>query len=285
MRLVDGVRHQAGAAVAGVAGARSRFARRRWRGRLGRWRTALLVVVAAAVAGGAGWLFWASDLLAVDEVVVEGTGVLSDDRVLRAAGVPAGTPLVRVDLAEVEDRVAALAPVDGVDVRRDWPGTVRVVVREREPVAVLTQHGDYRALDGAGVLFRRYAEPPADLPLVDADELAAATGRPDGTAADGPARREGEDDQDARVRADALREVASVVEALDPDISGRVDHVEVASLDAIVLVLRDGARVRWGSAADSALKAEVLTALMRVPSGTYDVSVPQAPTTSNAPAT
>jgi cell division protein FtsQ len=38
--------------------------------------------------------------------------------------------------------------------------------------------------------------------------------------------------------------------------------------------------VRWGSAEDSARKAEVLTVLLRVPAAVYDVSVPELPTTS-----
>lgn len=263
MTVGEDVRGHAGAAM---AAARARFARRRWRGRIGRWRAAVLVLATAAVGGGTGWVFWSSQLLAVDEVAVTGAGVLSEQRVLRAAEVATGTPLARVDLDAVEARVAALLPVGDVDVRRDWPGTVQVVVSERQPVAVLTEDGTFRALDADGVVFRRYAEPPADLPLVDVDELAAAAGTADEGA--GPAR------------VDALREVASVVESLDRSVARRVDHVEVASLDAVALVLRDGARVRWGSAEDSALKAEVLTALMRVPAGTYDVSVPQVPTTS-----
>lgn len=258
-----------------VSGARSRFTRRRWRGRLGRWRTALLLGVGCVAAVGVGWLFWASDLLSVDEVRVEGTHLLVPDRVERAAGVADGTPLARVNLAEVEDRVAALAPVAAVDVRRDWPGTLRVVVSERTAVAVLAESGTYHALDGEGVLFRRWSRPPPGLPMVDGDALARATTGATGTA--GTAGATG------TAGADALRAVASVVQSLEPAVARRVDHVEVASLDAIALALRDGARVQWGSAEDSALKGEVLTALMQVPAGTYDVSVPQAPTTSGVP--
>ncbi len=241
----------------------------------------MLVVATAAVGGGTGWVFWWSQLLVVDEVTVAGTGVLSEQRVLRAADVATGTPLARVDLDAVEARVAALLPVGDVDVRRDWPGTVQVVVKEREPVAVLTEDGTFRALDAGGVVFRRYAEAPADLPLVDVDELGTASGTAGAGVGDGVGE-DGDDDAGA-ARVDALREVASVVESLDRSVARRVDHVEVASLDAIALVLRDGARVRWGSAEDSTLKAEVLAALMRVPAGTYDVSVPQVPTTSGAP--
>ena len=53
------------------------------------------------------------------------------------------------------------------------------------------------------------------------------------------------------------------------------------SLDAIDLRLRDGRTVVWGSAAESADKAEVLDALLKRPHAQrYNVSVPGQPTTS-----
>jgi cell division protein FtsQ len=249
-----------------IAGERARFARRRWLARLGRWRLVLLAVAAAGAVGAVGWLFWSSDLLAVDRVSVQGTSVLTDAEVAQAAGVNLGTPLARVDLDQAEARVSELAAVADAAVVRDWPGTLRIEVSEREPVAVVAAGGRFRALDREGVLFRRYARPPIRLPLVQGGALDAST-LPDGAA-----------------RADAMREVASVVVALDPAVAARVDHVEVASLDAIELVLRSGERVRWGSAEESAFKARVLAALMRMPAAVYDVSVPGFPTTSGTAA-
>ncbi len=246
-----------------LASARTRFTRRRWRGRVGRWKTLLLVLVVAALVGGAAWVLWFSAYVRVDEVAIQGLDRLSEATVRSTADVPVGEPLIRVDLDAATERLQALAPVASVEVSRAWPHTVRITVTERQPVAVLAENDTYRALDRDGVVFRRFPDPPPGLPLVRADELAAAVKGPAGAA-----------------RADALREVAAVVEALDASVARRVDHVEVASLDAIELVLRDGVRVRWGSAADSAAKAEVLTAVMRVPASAYDVSVPSMPTTS-----
>jgi cell division protein FtsQ len=183
--------------------------------------------------------------------------------VLAAAAIDAGTPLARVDLEAAAVRVEKLAWVDDARAERDWPHAVRLVVDERVPVAVLAEAGDYRALDGEGVVFDGFEEPPAGLPLVQGDELERAT-----------------ESGGSGAREDALRGVASVVEALDQSVAAEVDHLEVASLDAIVLVLSSGQQVEWGSAEDSALKSDVLRALMQVPAGVYDVSVPQMPTTS-----
>jgi cell division protein FtsQ len=53
--------------------------------------------------------------------------------------------------------------------------------------------------------------------------------------------------------------------------------VAAASADDVTLVLRDRTRIVWGSAADSARKADVLRALLRRPGTVYDVSAPDAP--------
>jgi cell division protein FtsQ len=231
----------------------ARFARRRISG----WFRRPLVVVAIAVVllAFAGWVVYGSSWLGVRSVRVEGTSYLTPEQVERAARIDAGTPLARLDLDAVEQRVAWLPAVDEVDVRRDWPDGVRIVVRERSAVAVVRQDGEHWAMDAEGVLYRQYREPPRRLPLVRADDL------------------------DRAGRENALREVASVVGALDSGIARKVDHVEVASMDAIALILANGDEVRWGSAAQSDLKARVLATLLEVDASVYDVSVPEQPTT------
>jgi cell division protein FtsQ len=122
------------------------------------------------------------------------------------------------------------------------------------PVAVVEIAGQLRGMDSEGVVFRDYAQAPPDLPRVQ-------TGSDTGS--------------------DALREAALVVAALPSDLAAKVDHVEVETVDEITLALRDGRTVRWGSSADSDLKAEVLAQLLvaRKAQTYYDVSVPGVPTT------
>ena len=56
-----------------------------------------------------------------------------------------------------------------------------------------------------------------------------------------------------------------MIAALPSGLAGRVDHVAVAGIDQISLVMRGGALVIWGSDAQSALKAEVLARLLARP--------------------
>ena len=78
----------------------------------------------------------------------------------------------------------------------------------------------------------------------------------------------------------ALAEAARVIAALPSGLAARVDHVAVAGVDQVSLVMRGGAVVIWGSDAQSALKAQVLVQLLSQPGHTYDVSVPGQPVTS-----
>jgi POTRA domain, FtsQ-type len=103
-------------------------------------RLGLVVLLVFALAAGAIWVVFWSSLLATRNVEVVGTSRLSTAEVMAAANVPLGQPLARLDTAEVRARVAELAPVESVDVARVLPGTVRLDVVERTPIAVLGPH-------------------------------------------------------------------------------------------------------------------------------------------------
>ena len=233
---------------------RRRFARRQWARRWLAWRRVVALLLLMGLVVGGVWLVYFSDLLAVEKVEVRGTRTLGSEQVREIAAVPAGQPLARVDLDAIRARVEALAVVRDAQVTRTWPDRVQIDVEERVAIAVVDIGGQIRGMDAEGVVFREYPKPPPGLPQVR-------------TSSD--------------TRSDALREAALVVESLPGDITRRVDHVEVGTIDQISLVLRDGRTVVWGSAEESEAKSEVLSGLLGQPARTYDVSVPGQPTTKD----
>jgi len=238
-----------------VARSRRRFARRQWARRWLAWKPVVAVLLLVALLVGGIWLVFFSSYLSVQGVDVSGVHQLSAGQVQAAAAVPEGDPLARVDLDRIRSRVEAMAPVRSADVSREWPDQVRIVVEEREAIAVVEIGGRLRGMDAAGVVFRDYTKAPPDLPRV---ESPPSTG------------------------SEALREAALVVAALPRDLAADVDHVEVRTVDEISLVLRDERTVEWGSAEDSDVKAEVLAEILVARKAeSYDVSVPGRPTTSN----
>ncbi|WP_170169835.1 cell division protein FtsQ/DivIB [Nocardioides aurantiacus] len=219
---------------------------------IGRVALGLLVV---ALVGALAWLLLLSPYLTARGVEVAGAGVADEARVARAAEVPSGTPLARVDTDLLQRRVEAIPAVRHAEISRSWPHTLHVEVTPRTPVAVLERSGGLQALDAQGVVFGSYDARPARLPLV------------------APARGVGRE---------AVVEAAGVVDALPADVARRTRTVEVGSVDEITLVLDSGRRVVWGSAEQSGTKAEVLAVMLpQLPRGVdeIDVSVPGRLTT------
>ena len=127
------------------------------------------MLVAAAVLAGllaVGWGLSRSGVLDVDQVVVSGVGEARAEPVRRAAGEIEGAPLIDIDPGDLERAVAALAWVDQVRVRRDWPGTVDIEVTPRVPVAVAPARSGGLVLVDAGGYVVGPAPPSPDLPLI-----------------------------------------------------------------------------------------------------------------------
>ncbi|MDQ3095920.1 MAG: FtsQ-type POTRA domain-containing protein [Actinomycetota bacterium] len=231
----------------------ARFLRRQWQRRLAAWRPTLVATAVLGAIAFAGWVVFFSSWLAADEVQVAGTRTVSAKRVIAAADIRTGTPLVRVDLDAVNRKVAAIPAVASVATHRSWPHTLTITVTERTPVATVHRQGGWWVLDVEGTVYRKDRERDPALAVVE---------------------YRGDDD---RV---ALREVAAVVTTLPGEIRAQTQRITASSMDSISLRLRDGRRVVWGSSAESERKVQVLLLLLRRPFAVYDVSVPGQPTTS-----
>lgn len=221
---------------------------RKWR----RIRRIVYAVLAVVLAITLAWLVWFSDVLVAKQVKVSGNATISQLRVQRVANVPMGKQLMRLDLQAIKARVETIPAVREANVSRSWPQSVSIEIDERQPVAVIDRGTGVQAMDESGVLFRHYAKRPDGLPML----------------------RTGAD-----TRTEALVEAAKVLRALPPDLSKRVDYLEVETVDQISLRLRNGKTVVWGSAAQSAEKADVLAVLIKKDVRQIDVSVPGRPTT------
>lgn len=223
---------------------RAKAARSARRGRVLRRTSNTLVVLLPLI--GVGWVLLASSWLGVDRVEVLGAQRLDVREVVQAAAVRPGRPLARVDTGAVEDRVAQLAPVAEVTVRRTWPGTLTVEVTERTPAAGVLQNGRYTLVDGTGVAFATERALPRGVVRLQVT---------------GP----GPDDPPTVA---ALQVHAQLPAAL----RDRVRIVRATSPTSVVLLLDDGRQVVWGRPGQTATKAAAVLALLSKPGSVYDVS-------------
>ena len=224
--------------------------------RLHRLGTALGLLGAAAV------LVWAvafSPLLALrsgDVTVTGSDGTVQAADVQRIVAAHEGISLVRLDPAAMGREVAdSLVRVRTARVTRSWPHGVRVDLTMRRPIAVHEVEQGYEVLDSEAVVLETVPAPPSGLVTIAGQDGA---------------------EPDAR----AVSAVTGVVGSLDAETLARVARGSAGATGQVTLVLSDGARVRWGDASESALKARVLKVLLSQRASVYDVSSPHAPTTS-----
>ena len=163
----------------GVASSANRFRERALSNRRRPWRRALVVVLAAALAGLLVWVVGWSTWLGVDDVEVTGVTGPEAQAVARLVEVPVGTPLARVDTEAVGARVRERVTVAEVSVRRSWPGTLTVEVVPRSAALVVRNpQGRLEVVDAEGVTFGTVRAVPKGVPVVTATGAEGTTRRP-----------------------------------------------------------------------------------------------------------
>jgi cell division protein FtsQ len=78
---------------------------------------------------------------AIDDVKVSGARETSEIEILEQLGLDGTTSLVALDVAEARQKLAQLPWVEQVSVRKVYPGTIEIALKERTAFAIW-QHGD-----------------------------------------------------------------------------------------------------------------------------------------------
>ena len=221
------------------------------RGKVQGLHTLLLAVLLTVIAVGLGAILYFTPLLSVRQTVVTGTGVVTQEDVLRELNIAKGTRLLQIDTAAAADRVASIRRVASARVQCEYPSTLRVTIVERVPVAAWAGGDGTHLIDRDGVDFANEPPPPG-IPVLD-------------VVAPGP--------QDPTTKA-ALQ----VLTSLAPDLARQVAKIAAPSVSSITLTLDDGRTIVWGTTDRTAEKAEKLGALLTQPGRMYDVSSPDLPT-------
>jgi len=219
-----------------------------------RRRRAVWIGVAASVfvlvAGTLGAAY--SPLFAVQDIQVVGTRTLGATTVEKALDGQLGRPFPLIDSSEIKAALVRFPLVESYTLEARPPHELVVRIVERTPVGAIKDAAGYTVVDAAGVALATTATPPAGEPII--------------SVAGG-------------VHSDAFQSVGAVMRALPASIRDVVTAVSATTPDDVTLRL-GGTRttVVWGSADQSAMKAEVLEQAMRAmpPSGVsqYDVSTP-----------
>jgi cell division protein FtsQ len=188
-----------------------------------------------------------SSFFVVKKIDVMGEYFASKDSIIEAAGISIGTPLARIDSADVIQRVQEVAAVKEVEVRRVWPDRVILAVIERKPVAVTTASKGWTYVDIAGQRFGLSAAKPSNYVVVSSVDQAT------------------------------LKSAAEVAATAPEWLIDRVQRIRALTRDDIRIWFKNDAEIRWGSSERSERKAQVLEKLLLQKARIYDVSSPDVP--------
>jgi cell division protein FtsQ len=147
-----------------------RWAERK-KARSGRFIYFILGIIAAVIAGELAFQFLIAPNMKVDKIVFDSNVPLRREELLAAAGLNGTLFYFKIDIEAVQKGLEALPAVKSASVEKSFPGSLRIVARGREPVAVAyaeTETGMLPlAFDEDGVIFLAGANvPETNLPVL-----------------------------------------------------------------------------------------------------------------------
>ena len=172
----------------------------------------------------------ASDALTVMRITVQGNQRMSRGEVLGLLDGLSGTSIVLTDLESWRQRLLMSPWVADASIRRMFPGTLAVVIEERQPIGIGRIKGTLYLIDKTGTVIDEFGPNYSDLDLPIVDGLST----------------KGEGAQSDEARAALAGRLMSEL-ASRPALAGRVSQIDVTdSHNAIILLKGDMALLRVG---------------------------------------
>ncbi|HOW56473.1 MAG TPA: FtsQ-type POTRA domain-containing protein, partial [Smithellaceae bacterium] len=103
----------------------------------------------------------------IKEIAVRGLAELTEKDILALAGVKPDQNLLAINTAVLERKISVNPWVEKAYVGRELPDRLVLEVKERKPLALVKQAGDFYLIDKAGVVFKKMGRSDeADLPVI-----------------------------------------------------------------------------------------------------------------------
>lgn len=229
------------------------------------WKVLLALLLVGIGAGAAFW-FSQSSVLAIDEIVIEGNRVVSQEEIMeKVAPLLFDQSMVRPPLDAVRGELGDFAFIESVEFDRDYPGTIVIQIKEYRPfIGLQAAEGKNFILSSEGKVLMEQGSAPEPFPVLSTKEpCPAEVGRqPD--------------------CADVLTGVRFLAD-IPVNFNHEIVEVSVDNGD-ISTKTRSGVSVHFGNLMDYELKFEVLRQLLAraTVAGVQviiDVSVPERPVT------
>ncbi len=206
----------------------------------------------------------------INDVVVNGTKMLSADEIRTLAAVPLSENLFFTSFSRAKANLGKIHTIKRFRIYRIPPGTVLISITERKPVATLVFPKRSVVIDEEGFILDRNANISLRIPNVA--DLPVISGISERNILEGK-----------RIDERTSRVVTEVILKLSAFLESRSMQLELGELENVSFLLDDLLRVRVGSSKDIKRKMEVFRALLPVISGKWarvvyiDVRYPDNP--------
>ena len=105
--------------------------------------------------------------LKLDHVAFEGDNFVGQEELVAKLNLQQGTPILGVDLEDLRARINKETWIEDSEVRRTLPSEIKIVIKERKPIAIWQLKGKYYLIDKAGVKLTEVDSPDVlPFPLV-----------------------------------------------------------------------------------------------------------------------
>ncbi len=183
------------------------------------------------------WVYVFTGTLNVRNVVVTGNERLEADYLRAISGITPETHLLRMDTGAVRKALLAEPYVKEARVKRRFPATVVLEIREREPLLYFEQNGRYHLVDEEGVVLESRDAPVAGLLEGEGVEL--------------PLLYPG-----VKVETAVFSEMASLIEELPEALRREAWRVGWRTGEGFYLIV-PATRIIFGSSSDIARKGDI----------------------------
>ncbi len=200
---------------------RLKAARQRRASILALWLAALAMLIAF-------FLFINSSYFTVGTVFVEGNKYMTVEDVLRVAGVPEQVNIFRLKPSEIKDRLMNDLRVAEVQVERNFPATIVIHIKERQPLAFVSSQYGFVEIDRQGVVM-------AALKNLKQVKVPVITGVRLGNVYVGD-----------QVNNPGLSNVLTYLAALDEGVLNQLSEVNIKSADELVAYTTSSVYIRVG---------------------------------------
>jgi cell division protein FtsQ len=168
-------------------------------------------------------------VFSIKQVRVEGVQTLKVEDMQSLSGINPGTNTFKLNLKEIQDRIALNPMVKQVQVTRQYPSAVLVQIEERKAVALLSWKGEYIAVDAEGYYITEVKDfSKANLPIITGIRLGNLT-------------------LGKLIPGEGLAACLSFIQKMDQNLLANISELNGTDSLGIVLFTIEGTEVRLGA--------------------------------------